>query len=952
MEGGLKYTIEICLCYRRIYKMLEIESKKLKGTYRCQFYHDHEKLIAGLDEGKNSSLIYQKSVAIKKAINDMLFQKKTEDEALVELKEAFDKVGYATPETERRHLEESWRQILRYVHSETRHPECLIRKTVSPFQLMNISFKADYLFSGYKTYVRKTKVGRKVETYHTTEPYVEVVRMRPGKPDVSMGSKRKDKGVMTCLELYCMLMYAKEVAETMTFPRNEKIINVEASYYYLRRNGDKVEDIREDDFFDNKSKNILTLSDVYYTADPSRKTEIDANFKKEFLEFLQSQECDPENCEHCTLNAVCNFTKPPEYIEKELTQKSLDSISLTEAQEKVIGFRKGFARVNAGAGAGKTMCVALRTAFLLSEGVDPAKICLLTFTNTGAAEMKERIGLYCEDFGLNINLDTLTVTTFNSFGDKIIHKNYEELGFEKEPRLIDDIEQSKIVAEMLKDNVVADLDYRNFNMNMPFVKGALPTAKKAFEIIKRENLSNESDVDILWEKMKNESYDIVKTAAAALIELYGEYDDRLRERSLIEYADQELLIFELLKKNPFYFEDYGFEHIIVDEFQDTSQLQFEILKNIINSSLEFKSFLVVGDDSQSIFGFRGSNPQFIIEFEEKLGERVQDFYLLENHRSTKSIIDFANKINSLNKNRVVKDLIPTREKGESVIVEAFEKKNEEEDHIVSIIKEKIDEGHPLEDIAYIASTRSQLLKMGTRLTEEGIQWIMLNPEPMFSNSRIEGALSLARYLADNTATKDLFVYLNAVNNSEILEKKTDEEILSFIEKQKTALSSFYSDVDDTVKRNWLINYLEYLKGHKEVSDEVYEAFLKKVLVWDTYEEMLEYMLDFRVYGEREAAKRCKDYPGVVLTTAHSSKGMEWPIVIDEISKYHDKNLRDEKDIEEKRRLFFVSATRARDELYVVAQRYAYGSKGNGKSIPDTRVQNIFLREAVWAVEEK
>ena len=381
-----------------------------------------------------------------------------------------------------------------------------------------------------------------------------------------------------------------------------------------------------------------------------------------------------------------------------------------------------------------------------------------------------------------------------------------------------------------------------------------------------------------------------------------------------------------------------------------------ILSGEIHASESDEKLLVSADcfgtDSQSIFGFRGSNPQFIIEFEEKLGERVQDFYLLENHRSTKSIIDFANKINSLNKNRVVKDLIPTREKGESVIVEAFEKKNEEEDHIVSIIKEKIDEGHPLEDIAYIASTRSQLLKMGTRLTEEGIQWIMLNPEPMFSNSRIEGALSLARYLADNTATKDLFVYLNAVNNSEILEKKTDEEILSFIEKQKTALSSFYSDVDDAVKRNWLINYLEYLKGHKEVSDEVYEAFLKKVLVWDTYEEMLEYMLDFGVYGEREAAKRCKDYPGVVLTTAHSSKGMEWPIVIDEISKYHDKNLRDEKDIEEKRRLFFVSATRARDELYVVAQRYAYGSKGNGKSIPDTRVQNIFLREAVWAVEQK
>ena len=106
--------------------------------------------------------------------------------------------------------------------------------------------------------------------------------------------------------------------------------------------------------------------------------------------------------------------------------------------------------------------------------------------------------------------------------------------------------------------------------------------------------------------------------------------------------------------------------------------------------MEFKSFLVVGDDSQSIFGFRGSNPQFIIEFEEKLGERVQDFYLLENHRSTKSIIDFANKINSLNKNRVVKDLIPTREKGESVIVEAFEKKNEESIQEVSSRRENLE----------------------------------------------------------------------------------------------------------------------------------------------------------------------------------------------------------------------------------------------------------------------
>lgn len=142
----------------------------------------------------------------------------------------------------------------------------------------------------------------------------------------------------------------------------------------------------------------------------------------------------------------------------------------------------------------------------------------------------------------------------------------------------------------------------------------------------------------------------------------------------------------------------------------------------------------------------------------------------------------------MNQNRVVKDLIPTREKGEPVVVEAFEKKDAEEDYIISVIKKKIEEKHPLEDIAYIASTRSQLLKMGTRLTEEGIQWIMLNPEPMFSNSRIEGALALARYLTDDTATKDLFVYLNAVNDSEILEKK---QMRRFLHSWKNKKISFF-----------------------------------------------------------------------------------------------------------------------------------------------------------------
>ena len=409
---------------------------------------------------------------------------------------------------------------------------------------------------------------------------------------------------------------------------------------------------------------------------------------------------------------------------------------------------------------------------------------------------------------------------------------------------------------------------------------------------------------------------------------------------MIEFQDQELLIFDLLNKNPFYFEDYGVQHLIIDEFQDTSELQFEIVKNIINSSLDFQSLLVVGDDSQSIFGFRGSDPQFIVEFESKLGEKVTDFFLLENHRSTKRIIDFANKINALNVHRVIKDLKATREEGEPVHVEAFWNKNDEEDYVVAEIKKRIESGAKLEDIAYIGATRDQLLKIGTRLTEENLPWILLNPEPMFSNSRVNAAFSLAKFFDDTSATKDAFTYLNCASKSELLEKEDDDNILDRVQKLK-AVADLIRTAEEPVKIATLMDMLHALNDE----DEIYESFLEKVQLRTSYDEIIKYILDFSSYGEAETAKRSKDYPGIVLTTAHSSKGMEFPIVFNEISKYHTKTLRAD-EIEEKRRLLFVSSTRARDVLYVIGQVVSYGSKGNGKSVADTRVKNRFLEESL------
>lgn len=126
-----------------------------------------------------------------------------------------------------------------------------------------------------------------------------------------------------------------------------------------------------------------------------------------------------------------------------------------------------------------------------------------------------------------------------------------------------------------------------------------------------------------------------------------------------------------------------------------------------------------------------------------------------------------------------------------------------------------------------------------------------------------------------------------------------------------------------------------------MEDEIYAGFLEKLLRHQTVEQIIQYAHDFYDYGEKETQKRKKDYPGVVLTTAHSSKGKEWPVVINGISKYHEKNLKAD-EMEEKRRLFFVSATRARDELFITGQSVAYGDKEN-------HVYNKFLKDAFEAI---
>lgn len=921
-----------------------IKATELGRSHRCSFNRS-KNLILESDKGNN----FEKSIVIIDNIKNLLSIKKkreiTEDDKKVVFKDLlshFYEMGYQTKKTARIHAEDAYRQIIRYVFCEERHPRFGTTQIID-VNGMDVKVSPDLLFF-----------------YGDT---VEVVKLKCSKPQIVLKSKIQDKGANTNLELYAMLQYAKQ------FIKVGRKATIKASFYYLRKNNDSPKDGKFDlDFFDNKGAgNIVSIEDIYigggntclfgckYGAAECENcdypqmcqwltdnTKLDAEFIPQLEEFkkgVEKDNCTPEMCEKCDFKHICNFNLPPQVINKVSVKKSIRDLSLTEAQEDAIYFRKGLCRINAGAGAGKTLVVALRVATMIAEGIAPEEIMLLTFTNTGAEEMRERVKLYNEDFGNDVDVSALRATTFNAFGDTIIKEHWAEMGFTEEPRLIDEVERSKLIITLLNQMDVDGLDFRNFDMNTINCKGALTIAEKAFDIIKTKDLNIGDGVALRNAFDTDRRFVSNEEAYEQLINVFYEYSALLIDNNMYEYADQEKLIFDYIHRNPYFLEDMNIRHIIVDEFQDSSLSQLNLIKELRNTK-NFESLMVVGDDSQAIFSFRDTTPEYIIKFFDIMGESGTDMYLLENHRSTPEIINFANTINDINTFKVAKDLIATRASGKPVSVRGFVSKDEEYDYIVKGIKDKLENGIKPEDIAFIGSNKTELLALGTLLTNEGIEWVMLSPEMYVENSRVIAAIELSKAFDNPKATKCMLPYLNCLYENKLLDLPT-EEINMLID----ALKDKIYHINKMNDKLALKEVLEMMKGI-DVEDEIYQSFLEKLSYRRSMSELKTYCSDFERYGKKLTIRRQHDYAGVVLTTAHSSKGLEWPVVYNSISKYYGERESKQKPArEEKRRLLFVSATRARDELYITGLYTAFGKK-------DDRTYNKFLKECYDAVEQE
>ena len=847
---------------------------------------------------------YFRTIIVKDTIrNALIYNVRDPKEVMQYMQSRFPECGFKNYQQMQQQLLWDHRRVMRYLKGENRRP----------------SFPK----------ALPVRIGNRVYDVHCDAAFecgdqVELVIFKVGKP--SMTQTGRGNAFQRDMQLYALQLYGRELG----------FKNITSSFYFLRKSSDTSYWNQCEQNFFGGGDNIIQITDLYDGVE----NELDRRMlpviaKNDNGIMPESQE--ESTCEYCDKYDLCKYTLPPARMETSDSPEEKagdEEVHFSEQQQKAIGFESGIARIIAGAGSGKTAVVTERVTKLLREGTDPEAILMVTFTKAGAEEMKRRI-----EMKAGKELPGLTVSTFNAFEYKIVKDCWQELGFQRIPKVIDDVERFAVIADLLSRNPIYEWSGRAF-MNFSAAsgwgtRGALRIAADVFRACKMSKAAKGS-VDMTDARSAASYEEISQAALGKLVKLYDEYEKVMLEKGLIDFDDQEILAFRMFEKDPEYLkEHFRFEHIIVDEYQDTSQGQIELLK-LFRSLPTFKSLMVVGDDFQAVYGFRDTSPEYIINFEEYIGESVQDIVLDRNYRSTPQICEFAGQILEPNHDKVEKDLVAARPDGVPVIVNGFYAAKDEIKYIVQGIANHLADGTRPEDIAVLAYTKSELQKIADALTKEGIPSMFGAPEPLMENSRIRAVLAFARVIRDTTDTKDALSAANALCAGALMEKEPEE--VEEAVRQVVERAEMIRSASEREQKALFLGFIDEIALGDEAVGHFREGLDAKV-----YEESIDYCRDFSLYGSGVEYRRTDQYPGVALVTAHSSKGLEWPVIYNTITKYQKGAAMSRRDVEETRRLLFVSATRARDELYITGL-YANGTKMN-------KVENRFLKE-LFEIEKK
>ena len=610
---------------------------------------------------------------------------------------------------------------------------------------------------------------------------------------------------------------------------------------------------------------------------------------------------------------------------------------LNPAQRQAVENTEGPVLILAGAGSGKTRVLTTRIGYLMEDkNVKAENILAITFTNKAANEMRERV----EETLEGTDTKEMWITTFHSCCVRILRKSINKIGYNRSFVIYDSPDQITLIKDCMRE-----LDISDKAFDPKYVLSCISNAKDKLYTPKAYMKLNEGDIS--------------KTKVG---EIYALYQDRLKRNSALDFDDLIMKTVELFKECPEILDFYRnkFRYIMVDEYQDTSKAQYELIKLLAK---EHQNICVVGDDDQSIYGWRGADIRNILEFERDYDD-VKIVKLEQNYRSTQVILDAANHVIANNTERKRKRLWSDKKEGQLIKIQLAENEIEEGDFISNTITfMKKYEDREYKDFAVLYRANAQARSVEDALNRAGIPYniyggikfyerkeikdiiaylrVIQNPQDDISLKRIINVprrgigLRTIEKIEDRASLKEESIYsvlIDIEDNSDI-SRKARASISEFVDLMST-LRSF----TDVYNVSQVIEKVLDITGYKdELLKEKNNEGEDRL---ENLQELISVALEFESTSEEksleafltgialntEPSDEEESEDRVSLMTIHSSKGLEFPVVF--LAGMEEKifpiaraiqSMRDS-DIEEERRLCYVGITRAKEELFLTLTR--------------------------------
>jgi DNA helicase II / ATP-dependent DNA helicase PcrA len=616
-------------------------------------------------------------------------------------------------------------------------------------------------------------------------------------------------------------------------------------------------------------------------------------------------------------------------------------LSLNESQKTAAQHIDGPMLILAGAGSGKTKTITTRLAFLISIGIDPRSILTLTFTNKAASEMRERAFSMLDSSMINT---PPLLCTFHKFGLLFLKFHMSELDRKNNFIIIDTDDKKRIIKSIDKD---------------------ITTSLLAAEISKYKNsLLTPSEA---------------KSAAQLklyqqIAEVYEKYEAYLEKNNLVDFDDLLLLPYRILSKNEKLANEISqkYQYIMVDEYQDTNELQYRLLRLLCSSH---NNLCVVGDDDQSIYGWRGATIKNILNFSEHF-EDTNVVKLEENYRSTDTILNHANQLIEHNRDRLGKKLIGTRQKGDSIRIYESQDENEETRKIIEDIKQLIDEGTSPKNIAILFRVNALSRSLEEGFNKAGLNYKLVGGMKFYERTEIKDLIAYFRILTnanDNFSIKriinkpkrgigkttidkleaksiesgksifDLIQQLDVDEISAIVGKKNartlkvfEASILDLKELLEESKMKFFDTFEETF--DYRASYDNLPDGFERQAniDEFY-GYIRDYFIQNPHLDLKDFLNEIALESEKD------EYNGeaVSMMSIHASKGLEFKkLFIIGFEEGFFPIVGDGSDLEEERRLGYVAITRAMDNLTLsfVHSRFYKGKR-------TTLIKSRFLSES-------